>query len=228
MADDITDRVLDLAFEQEVVGSLQDLASTGASAEWLTGFLKRASSRDVVPWQVGEAIAETVLENFHDVIFPWNSSRDERNPRASLPGADLVGLSADPSGYRLVFGEVKSSADASSPPAVVTGKSGLDRQLEAVIDNDDLHFTLIKWLSARVDEFGMDSAFTEALASFVETKGSSVRFVGVLVRDTPARESDVSSRGRALGSRVSHPGSVELHALYMPKPMTEWTEWVVA
>lgn len=66
----------------------------------------------------------------------------------------------------------------------------------------------------------------DALAAFIQTSGSSVRLIGVLVRDTPASESDVSTRGKALGEKVSTPGSVELHAMYMPKPMAQWIEWV--
>lgn len=226
MSADITERALDLAFESDVAERLQDLTSTGASAEWLTEFLDEAVSDEVLSWQVGEAVAEAVLENSHGVIFPWNTRRDERNPRASLPGADLVGISVEPRGCRLVFGEVKSSSDASSPPGVLTGKSGMDQQLERLIEDNRLHFSLIKWLVARVSDEESGAKFDEALAAFVQTRGSSVRLVGVLVRDTYPRESDVSARGRALGERVSEPSSVELHAMYMPKPMDGWIEWV--
>lgn len=228
MSSDITERALDLAFESDVAEKLQDLALTGASAEWLTEFLEDAVSREVLPWQVGEAIAEAVLENDHDVIFPWNTRRDERTPRSSLPGADLVGISVEPEGRRFVFGEVKSSSDENSPPRVVTGKSGMDRQLERLIDNDKLRFALIKWLFARVRDQEAGTSFDEALAAFVTTSGASVRLVGVLVRDTSPSEDDVSARGRALGERVPAPGSIELHAMYMPRPMGEWIEWVAA
>lgn len=228
MSEDITERALDVTFEDEVAGRLEDLASTGASAEWLTGFLGEAMSGDLLPWQVGEAIAETVLENSHGVVFPWNTRRDERNPRASFPGADLVGISDEAEGCRLVFGEVKSSSDMSSPPGVLTGKSGMVQQLERLIDDEKLHFALIKWLAARVIDGETGALFDQALTAFIVTRGSSVRLVGVLVRDTPARESDVSTRGRELGEKVVAPGSVELHALYMPRPMAEWVEWVAA
>ncbi|MCY3849376.1 MAG: hypothetical protein OXF75_01060 [Acidimicrobiaceae bacterium] len=228
MSADITERALDLTFERDIAGKLEDLASTGASAEWLTGFLTEAMSRELLPWQVGEAIAETVLENSHGVVIPWNTRRDERNPRASLPGADLVGISDEPEGCRLVFGEVKSSSDTSSPPGVVTGRSGIVQQLERLIDDETLRFSLIRWLFARVDDDAIGASFDEALAAFVSTCGSSVRLVGMLVRDTPANERDVNLRGRALGERVSAPGSVELHAMYMPRPMDRWVEWVAA
>ena len=70
MSDDVTERALDLPHESEVASKLHDLASTGASAQWLAEFLGEAVSHEVLPWQVGEAIAEAVLENSHSVIFP--------------------------------------------------------------------------------------------------------------------------------------------------------------
>ena len=225
---DITERALDLAFETEITSKLRDMPSTGASAKWLTSFLEDAVSHEVHPWQVGEAIAEAVLEDSHGVIFPWNTRRDERNPKASLPGADLVGLSDERPGTRFVFGEVKSSSDTRSPPGVLTGKSGMDQQLERLVDDQQLRFTLIKWLSARVSDEETGDLFDAALSAFVKSSGSSVRLVGVLVRDTSASERDVSTRGKALGERFPAPGSVELHAMYMPRPMVQWIEWVAA
>ena len=228
MSSDITERALDLTFEGKVARKLQDLASTGASAEWLTGFLQDAAHEEIPPWQVGEAIAETVLEAFHGIVFPWNTRRDQRNPKANLQGADLVGISEESQTCRFVFGEVKSSSDVRSPPSVLFGRSGMDQQLERLIDDRDVHFSLIKWLYARIDEEETGPIFDEALAAFVKTHGSYIRLVGVLVRDTSPSERDVSNRGKALGNRVQAPGSVELHALYMPRPKARWTEWVKA
>ncbi|MCY3952715.1 MAG: hypothetical protein OXG69_09240 [bacterium] len=228
MSAGITERALDAGFESGLAERLRDLASTGASAEWLTRFLEEAASREIRPWQVGEAIAEAVLESSHGVVLPWNPRRDERNPRASLQGADLVGISNEARGHRLVFGEVKSSSDANAPPSVLAGRTGMVQQLEQLIDDEMLRFTLIKWLSARVDEGVSGDMFDKALAAFVSTCGAAVRFVGMLVRDTPADERDVSGRGRQLGARVSEPGSVELHVLYMPRSMARWIDWVAA
>ncbi len=228
ISSDITDRVLDLTFERNVAEMLQDLDKTRASSQWLKQFLEEAVSHDVVPWQVGEAIAETVLKKEHQVIFPWNTKRDERNPRSSLPGADLVGISVEPGGHRLVFGEVKSSSDKSSPPSVVTGKNGMNQQLERLAGDDKLRLSLIKWLFAHVHDQETCSSLKEAFAAFVETRGASVRLVGMLVRDTDPSEDDVNARGRSLGEKVTAPGSVELHAMYIPRPMAEWIKWVAA
>ncbi len=228
MSANITERALDLALEDKITSTLQDVSSTGVSAEWLTSFLQDAISHELLPWQIGEAIAEVILEDSHGVIFPWNTRRDARNPRASLPGADLVGLSNESPAAPFVFGEVKSSSDTRSPPGVLTGKSGMNQQLERLIDDRRLLLTLIKWLSVRVNDGETEALLDAALRSFVESSGSSIRLVGVLVRDTSASERDVSTRAKALGEKVSAPGSVELHVMYMPRPMDRWIEWVVA
>ncbi len=224
---DITEQTLDLTFEIDVSERLKDLDSTSASAEWLTEFLKNAVSHEVLPWQVGEAIAEAVLARDHEVVFPWNTRRDERNPRARLQGADLVGISVQSDDCQFVFGEVKSSSDKNTPPRVMSGEGGMQQQLEHLLNDNTLRFALIKWLFSRVREENR-SLFDAALAKFIESSGSSVRLVGVLVRDTSPSEDDVKTTGKALGDKVSKPGSAELHAMYMPRPMVEWTEWVTA
>lgn len=228
MSEEISERALDLVFEGSVASKLQDLASTGAASTWIQDFLENAVSHDVVPWQVGEAVAEAILEKSKGVVFPWNTKRDERNPRASLQGADLVGLSVESSGCRLLFGEVKSSGDEKSPPGVLHGKSGMTQQLERIITKKTLQLTLIKWLIARRIDGVVGDQLDDALACFVETGGASVRLVGVLVRDTEADEDDVSARGIKLGSKVVSPGSVELVVLYLPWKMEYWPDWVAA
>ena len=225
MSGNISERALDVKSENAVVRKLQDLASTGASAQWLSGFFENAITHEVPSWQVGEAIAHVVLERGGDVIFPWNTKRDERNPRANLQGADLVGISIRPQERQFVFGEVKSSSEDRSPPAVMSGESGMGRQLERLIDNPSLLFWLIKWLGVRVRD-AVEAAYDEALTAFVTSNGASIRFIGMLVRDTSPNENDVRASGRTLDEKVSEPGSVELHALYMPRPMREWTQWV--
>ena len=45
------------------------------------------------------------------VDWPWNTVRNRRTPRASLPGADLVGFYRENDTVLLLFGEVKTSSD---------------------------------------------------------------------------------------------------------------------
>ena len=64
-------------------------------------------------WEVGEALAECALErdSGREVHWPWNTVRDRRTPRASLPGTDLVGFCRQGATVLLLFGEVKTGED---------------------------------------------------------------------------------------------------------------------
>ena len=56
-------------------------------------------------WEIGEALAECALQSDseHDVSWPWNTVCDRRTPRASLPGADLVGFLREDEDVFLLF-----------------------------------------------------------------------------------------------------------------------------
>ena len=96
---------------------LRGLSLTGMAAEFVEDLL-RAVPEDK-PWAVGEALAECVVADgeAREICWPWNLVRDLRTPRASLPGADLVGFCKDGEAALLLFGEVKTSCDANTPPA---------------------------------------------------------------------------------------------------------------
>lgn len=228
MVDDIRERALDLSHSQAVADQLRDLASTGLASEWIEDFLTRAEPAEVLDWQVGEAIAEAILQGSFGVVFPWNSRRDERISKASLPGADLVGISTSPTGAVLVFGEVKSSRDHDRPPGVLVGKSGLIQQLERLLEKPQVQLALVQWLAARVPDGPVGEQFNEALRSFVNSQGASIRLIGALLRDTEADEADVSARGTKLGDLATPPGTVELLVWYLPIPMGDWPGVIAA
>lgn len=98
-------RVTDQHFEAQLAQDLQALATT----EMATATLQSLLNSTVAPldWEIGEAIAECLLEDEFGVNWPWNENRDRKTPRASLPGADLVGLLDDGHGAVFLFGEVK-------------------------------------------------------------------------------------------------------------------------
>ena len=83
-------------------------------------------------WAVGEALAESVLadDDTREICWPWNLVRDRRTLKASLPGADLVGFCNEGDAVLLLFGEVKTSSDASTPPNVMNGSGGMAWQLK--------------------------------------------------------------------------------------------------
>ncbi len=116
-----------LVFDDQGKADLQELlagvAETSFEQEQLAQAL--AAPDDVEDWRVGEAIAEAYLTEHRDCLFPWPDGRDERKSGSSLPGADLVGVQPDEQGDRFVFGEVKTSGEATYPPGAVYGLTGL-------------------------------------------------------------------------------------------------------
>jgi hypothetical protein len=103
------------------------------------------------------------------------------------------------------------------------------QQLENLVANNQLRFTLVKWLTARVPPGSpFEAAFHEALQTFVETSGQAVRIVGVLVRDTVPADTDLKARGKALAALLPAECSAELIALHLPMPMAAWPTLVAA
>lgn len=84
-------RLHDAAGHDALTEHLRELSLTGMGQDALEEVLAAEvpKTRD---WATGEALAEAVLETQHDVVLPWNTQRDKRNPLASLPGADIVGF----------------------------------------------------------------------------------------------------------------------------------------
>jgi hypothetical protein len=168
-------------------------------------------------WAAGEALAEAVLEEHHEVVLPWNTERDKRNPFASLPGADVVGLQRDGNTHRLAFGEVKCSSEDACPPQVMSGRSGgMGHQIDAIANDLGIICQLLKWLLPRVKGTVHEAAFNQACTRYFDSRLRDVALFGVLVRDRTAREGDLAARGRHLGERLRAPTVCSLIALYLP------------
>ena len=227
----ITERATDESHGAEVRAKLRELSGTGVDPTWLETFLADGEDNGVTDWQVGEAVAECLLAADHGIVFPWNGRRDEKVPKASLPGADLVGLLDEAQRATLVFGEVKSSADSASPPGVLHGRSGMIHQLETLATDQKVRFKLIRWLHARTASGDTADLYERAVSTFLESQGKAILLVGCLMRDnsvTPT-EQDVLARGKHLGDAVkTSTDRVELLTWYLPAAMADWTKWVAA
>jgi hypothetical protein len=83
-------RLQDEDLSNSLKEEMRALGSTGMDPEVIESFLVQAPP--VLDWEVGEALAECFLAEEPDwqAVWPSNSRRDRRSPRASLPGADLV------------------------------------------------------------------------------------------------------------------------------------------
>ena len=91
ISNDVASRLNDEEGQRELEAHLRGLANTGFARESLYAILA-SNAPEERSWAVGEAMAEAYLNREHAVTWPWNMERDKRTPKASLPGADLVGF----------------------------------------------------------------------------------------------------------------------------------------
>ena len=199
---------------------LRGLSLTGMGQDALQAVLD-AELPETRDWAAGEALAEVVLQEQHDVVLPWNNERDKRNPFASLPGADIVGFQRDGESHRLALGEVKCSSEDKWPPQVMTGRSGMIHQLETLAGNLGTLCQLLKWLLPRVKNTEYQAAFDSACRRSFESGNRDLALFGVLIRDQAASEMDLKNRGKALVKSVHAPTRCHLLALYLPWPIEQ-------
>ncbi len=220
LAGSVRKRLTDEAQKDLLENDLRALATTDMASDTLKSLL--SSEAEAEPWEVGEAMAECLLEEGLGVKWPWNMERDKRTPKASLPGADLVGFLATKDGMTLVLGEVKTSSDTNNPPNVMTGRSGMPHQLDTLAGNIRVHTSLIEWLHVRCKDTDFWSMFQEAIKHYLESKGRSIILFGILMRDTGPNEKDLSARAKALARKLISPTRAELHAWYCPDSIADW------
>lgn len=216
----VRSRLLDEAHQQRFQADLRALATTNMAVDTLAKLL--APDADVEPWEVGEALAECLLEHEHNVRWPWNVERDKRTPRASLPGADLVGFAEANGDVYLALGEVKTSNDHETPPGVMTGRSGLIHQLDQLASNPRLHRTLLAWLDARCKNTEFWETYQQAATNYLASGGKAVMLFGLLMRDTDPHELDIKNRAEKLATIIQGPTRVELMAWYFPHSISDW------
>jgi hypothetical protein len=201
---------------------IQGLATTGMATEFVERLLNAVP--DPKGWEVGEALAECALQqdSGREVHWPWNTVRDRRTPRASLPGTDLVGFYRKDDSVFLLFGEVKTSSDADTPPNVMNGGSGMAWQLEQGATRLDIQHTLLQWLHVRCQSAPYRGLYEKAVGRYLSSEGKELLIVGILIRDTAPSELDLKSRGQALSRKLPSPTRVALIAWYLPAPIADW------
>lgn len=215
MTNDVSSRLHDEAGANEFKAHLRSLATTGFAAESLDEILS-AEVPEERDWAVGEAIAEAYLTRKHNVTWPWNMEKDKRTPKASLPGADLVGFAIHGEDIRLALGEVKTSSDANTPPGVMNGRSGMAHQIDKFANDLGLICQLLKWLLPRCKNTAHQASFDAAIKLFLQSGNKAVVLFGVLIRDTTPHELDLKARGQSLARTLEAPSKCILIALYVP------------
>ncbi len=202
------------------------LATTGMATEFVEKLLKTVP--EPTHWEVGEAFAECSLkcDPNREVHWPWNTVRDRRTPRASLPGSDLVGFFREGDEVWLLFGEVKTSSDKTVPPNVMLGSGGLTWQLEENACRLDIQCSLLKWLCARCQTLEHRDLFEKAVRRYLESQGRQLYLVGILLRDTPPDEKDVRSRATALSTKLSSETRAVVIAWYLPTALANLPKYL--
>jgi len=215
MKNEVASRLHDEEGGQELEICLRGLASTGFARESLNAILA-AEVPEERSWTIGEALAEAYLESELAITWPWNMQRDKRTPKASLPGADLVGFETKNAVIRLALGEVKTSSDVNTPPNVMSGRGGMTHQIDNLASNLVLINQLLKWLLPRCKGTAHEVSFNAAIKLFLESGNKAVALFGVLVRDTQPNELDLRNRGQFLANILQAPATCQLVAIYLP------------
>ena len=216
-------RVEDDEAQGQFAAELRGMATTGMATEFVENLLQTVPEEK--SWAVGEALAECVLadDDTREICWPWNLVRDRRTPRASLPGADLVGFCKEGDAVLLLFGEVKTSSDASTPPNVMNGSGGMAWQLKNEATRLDIQHALLKWLRARCESAEHQALYQAAVHRYVQSLGKEILLVGILLRDTEPNELDVTARAKALAASLGSPTRIEITAWYLPVPIEDWS-----
>lgn len=215
MKNEVASRLHDEEGAQEFETCLRGLATTGFARGSLNAILD-AEVPEERSWAVGEALAEAYLESELDITWPWNMERDKRTPKASLPGADLVGFEIKNDVIRLALGEVKTSSDIDTPPNVMNGRSGMTHQIDNLASNLGLINQLLRWLLPRCKGTAHEESFSAAIRLFLGSGNKAVALFGVLVRDTQPNELDLKTRGQSLANTLRAPATCQLVAIYLP------------
>ncbi len=215
LANDVASRFYDKEESDKFEAQLQSLANTGFARVSLDAVLL-AKDPELIDWKIGEAIAEAYLAREYNITWPWNMERDKRNPRASLPGADLIGFRIEGENVRLVLGEVKTSSNPKTPPGVMNGRSGMTYQIDKLANNLSLIYQLLNWLWHRCKGTEHEASFKAAIGLFLNAGNKAIALFGVLIRDTQPNEQDLQTRGQTLARTLQVPTTCHLIAIYLP------------
>jgi hypothetical protein len=138
------------AYDEEEVAALHEFLVVEGFDNSAISAIFAVPDEPLAQQDIGETIAELALQAELQAVWPTNRRRDMRSVRASLPGADIVGFVPCAGGYRFLFGEVKTSSDKKSPPAVMYGDTGLEFQLHTLATDVKVLRRLLSYVFSRV------------------------------------------------------------------------------
>ncbi len=223
MAARVRARLFDLEVLEPFVEKMRSMSPT----HWEAGRAERllGAAAETGIWLIGESLAECLLADdaSREVYWPWNSARDRKTPNASLPGADLVGITKKGDAVHFLFGEIKTSADPEAPPRVMRGRDGLARQLLHLAGEKAI-MRLVQWLCMRCLLTRFEGLYDLASERFAASGYRDLLIVGVLLRDTHPNERDIAAAAKQLAHKITKPTQIEVIAYYLPTPIKEWSK----
>ncbi len=153
---DVKEKLLDEPQRKDFLAALENLKNeTGfeKSEQLLLDIQALANEKiNAREFEIGEALAEVILEKNFRCRFYWNKLRDARNPKGNMTGADLVGFIQYENQVLFLFGEVKTSSEDKHPPQVLTQKNeGMIDQLKYLYCNHQKRLILIKYLQSKIN-----------------------------------------------------------------------------
>ena len=200
---------------------LREYVSEVVSTGFATTALDEVSVDDVplATWEIGEVLAEVLLEETERAQFPWPPCWDKRSATASLPGPDLIGFLGDEGSECFLFGEVKSSDADDVHASVIRGNDGLRRQIEHLLSSESRRQLLISWLCVRARDRDWQPKFDRCLAAYFANPSQGV-IVGVLLRGREPNETDLQPIRTAVEKQDS-PYRLLLLGYYLPVQLNE-------
>jgi len=200
---------------------LQELVKTGFDSSGLLACLEPDECHKFS--ELGEIIAESVLETEHEVMFPWETNWDKRNKISSLAGADIVGFQNKVSA-RFIFGEVKSSSEDRVPPQIVNQSKGcLKEQMHNLCHNEPSRYQLIQWLYVRVKETEWIDKFNEALTNYAN---KNYCLIGILVSGGRIlNDKDLTGICKDIKKKLNE-AEISLFGYYLPFKTKEWNSLI--
>ena len=205
-----------------------DIAESGFNGDFIRDIVQ--TNPDYTGWKIGECIAECFLEDDKQARFYHHFGRDLKNQKASPTGVDLVGIANLNGETVFLFGEVKTSGSAESPPSVMRGESGMMGQLGNIKDSQTVRSDLIRWLEFKclyenkTDEAKHD--FIAALKSYYTSENKKLALVGILIRDTAPHERDLQLGYDGFYGEITPEMSLGLSALYFPIRIDEFENFL--
>lgn len=227
--DYLKNRVNEKFYDSEGTLNLQNLFEDIDSTEFDFKILRSMFTSENTPidWKIGEKISECFLEDYHNSIFPYNDSRDAKDSRSNLPGADLVGYVTIDDKTLFLFGEVKTSDQQQNPPGVVYGSDGLIQQLNEIKDDSKKRKELIMWLGHKISPLHDDDTkkitWRQASISYY-SHNEEFKIFGVMIRGVAPNENDLKLVFENVIPNMKDEIYFELISLYLPISKSEYAD----